>query len=72
MLNFRGFYIGADDDLKGQHAMLRIRQKRLEAQFDDHATGLGYGWHPYPAEHFAIYEIANDGSEHDLNIKGFR
>jgi hypothetical protein len=56
-MGLRGYYIGADDALKGEHALLQVKGARVEAQFDSHRAGLGYGWHPYPPEDFFIYRV---------------
>lgn len=57
--NIRGYYIGADDDLKGEHALIQVRDRGLTviAQFDNVKTGLGFRWHPYEPSDFFLYAI---------------
>lgn len=71
--DLRGYYIGADDALKGEHALLETKGNRVLAQFDRHETGLGYGWHPYPPEDFFIYGLGSgffiDGLLFDVMVR---
>lgn len=56
-----GVYVGPDQDLKGETALLQLKISEAEnrvwllAQFDNHRTGLGYGWHPYPINQFHVW-----------------
>lgn len=52
-------YVGNPDSkrhrsLKGKGALVRRASTpdKVLVQFDDRATGLGYGWHEFPAAHF--------------------
>jgi hypothetical protein len=58
--HFKGRYIGNPNSvrkksLRGKTALLTDGPTpgTVLAQFDDIATGLGYYWHKFPAEHFA-------------------
>ena len=52
-----GFYIGADDDLKGETAILReTATSAVLAQFDNYAAGLSRGWHRYARSDFVIVD----------------
>lgn len=52
----RGEYTGPRESLKGQRALLQNSDRReiILAQFNDVATGFGYGWHAFDASHFRI------------------
>lgn len=54
-----GVYVGSPTSkrhrsLRGKGALLRRASTpdKVLVQFDDRATGLGYGWHEFPAAHF--------------------
>lgn len=54
----KGTYLGNPKSvrrksLKGKTAIIRTADHGFVlAQFDDTSTGLGYGWHRFPADHF--------------------
>jgi len=51
-----GTYIGGTDGgLMGKTAMIQmVDETTLKAQFDDIGTGLGFGWHEFPASYWEI------------------
>jgi hypothetical protein len=56
---FRGRYVGDRANLRGETAMLQLGPVpgTFVAQFDKHATGLGFGWHEFAGTDFEeVYE----------------
>jgi hypothetical protein len=51
-----GTYVGPDPQLKGERALLRPARTsaHILAQFDNAESVYGYGWTPFPVEHFDI------------------
>lgn len=47
-------YVGNSAKLKGHRALILddVQIGYIVAQFNDHATGLGYGWWKFPEEDF--------------------
>jgi len=52
-----GRYIGANELLKGETAALLLGGAgTVLVQFDDKATGLGFGWHRHPESDWEIVD----------------
>lgn len=50
-----GVYIGEDVSLKGETALLQVKDSDTYlAQFDHHSTGMGYGWWEFPKTDFKL------------------
>jgi len=60
----KGKYIGSDPLLRGKTALVMlvgekaprgiVPEGKVMIQADDVSTGLGYGWHEFPAEDWRI------------------
>lgn len=63
----RGEYVGPIAHLKGERAILIVREEGLRAQFDDvsltrgtfPSVSLGYGWHDFDDSDFHIFDHDN-------------
>ena len=52
-----GTYIGDDPALEGKTAAIVADAPGVVlVQFDDTATGLGFGWHRYPASDWEVID----------------
>lgn len=46
---YKGVYVGPRQELRGKTAIIcNCTASTVACQFDDTATGLGFGWHEFP------------------------
>ena len=55
-----GTYIGDNEELKGETALLQWDFPQIMAQFDNWDTGLSHGWYPFAS---SDWEIDDRGAE---------
>ncbi len=58
-----GEYVGRDPALRGKKALVSNSGDGVVAQFDDHSTGLGYGWHTFGNHDFKFQMVEANASE---------